>query len=222
MAQHPELVLHPIVGLERFGTCLALPPVGHFFRHLLVSRVRKAPHFYLSHGTFPLYEASNDFNQNYSRRIVDPLTRHLGGYRLDNPDLLAVLDRATPVGLNILRAVTTPDDMARYIATESWNLADLQVGTLWAEAAAGRFGSALDCTRERLAWFRRYPSPETEARMQLPDRQGLVRLEAALAQGPEAVLALLREIEARNVAMLKLERYWQPAPFPFEVTGVTS
>lgn len=57
--------------------------------------------------------------------------------------------------------------------------------------------------------------------MRLPDRQGLVRRAAALEQGPESVLALLREIEARNVAMLKLEQHWRPTPFQFEAS-VTS
>jgi hypothetical protein len=43
-----------------------------------------------------------------------------------------------------------------------------------------------------------------------------MRLDAALKEGREAVLAVLRDNETRNVEKFKLEKYWQPTPFPFE------
>ena len=47
----------------------------------------------------------------------------------------------------------------------------------------------------------------------------MLEFETALKAGPAAVASLLHENERSTVALLKLEKYWQPTPFPFELAG---
>lgn len=212
LAQHPELVLHQDVAKPNDGTTLLLPPVHHHFRYILLGRTRKGSWFHFGCGIQPLYSAEDAFHQSCYDRIPDPGSGHFGGHDTSNPDVYNVIDRATPVGLAKLTAVETPSDLIQFYETVERIGGDPRV---WALSAMGRFDDAQQRLTIILTRFRRSFAPDAPY-WQWQSWKGLVRLETALGQGPSAVLDLLRENERNTVAMLHLEKYWQPTPFPFE------
>jgi hypothetical protein len=215
LSGYPDLVEHSKLFPAKRATCLMVLPVGHYFRYFLLIRSGNDIDFILGQGATPLYETSNDVGQPYYDRIFDPLVRHYGTLRLDNPDLLDVIGRSVPSVVEFLRAVESPDDFSHYLKAHTWSFSRHDLGEAWARAAAGDFAQSLKMVAvqiERFTWN----SPPDDPRLQMEDFQGLLRLDAALKEGKDAVLAVLRENERRNVEKFKLEQYWQPTPFPFE------
>ena len=117
LMRHPVLLPHQDVAKPNDGTFLLLPPVVHHFRYLFLARNKTGPAFSFGCGVQPLYAAEDTFFQGYYDDLPEPATGHLGGFYLDNPDVIDVIDRTTPVGLTTLNAVTTPGNFATFFET---------------------------------------------------------------------------------------------------------
>jgi hypothetical protein len=215
LGEYPDVVLLDTLFNSMRGTCLLLTPVRHYFRYLLLARRGNNQHFEFGHEVTPLYKSINDFSQPYYDRVLDPAVRHIGTFIVDNPELPDVVRRSVPNVVTFLRAVEEPKSFMNYVENHTMSICRYDLGQAWAYAAAGDF--ALSATMvalqiERFTWNTTLDDP----RLQMEDFQGLLRLDAALKEGKDAVLAVLRENERRNVEKFKLEQYWQPTPFPFE------
>ena len=82
------------------------------------------------------------------------------------------------------------------------------------DAALGRFESSL----AHLEVMRANPKFFREGREDLHDK--LMAMAAALETGDrKRISAFLHECEAYTVKQLKLEKLWQPSPFPIELEG---
>jgi hypothetical protein len=217
LMKNPNLVLHQVVAKPNDGTTLICMPVEHHFRFILLGRVRRGEIFNFGCGVQPLYAAENSFHQSYYDRIADPETRHVGGFSTDNPDVFEVLDRAIPVALERLSKVKSPNDFLSFHRRVERLGGE---GPLWAMVASQQWTEASDIVQKAFARWRQRIAPDNEHWLRHSTTQ-LVKLDQALQTSPAAVLELLRENERNTVAMLKLEKYWQATPFPFELAGKT-
>lgn len=214
LARYDRLREHQIVPAKQ-GSLLLLPPVQHCCRYLFLAKRSAPKSFRFGNSVFLLFEAADSLHQTFAHDLPDPGTGHRGGFVLDNPDLPGVIDRAMELGLEEIEAIETLATCRDYIERVAAGSSPLANGKIWLAAGLGDFDGARKSAAAKIALIER-SSPEVQNSVQSTQ---IFRLQRSLNEGPEAVLAVLRENERRNVSMLRLEEYWQPTPFPFEVAG---
>lgn len=214
LARYDRLREHQIVPAKQ-GSLLLLPPVQHCCRYLFLAKRSAPKSFRLGNSVFLLFEAADSLHQSFAHDLPDPSTGHRGGFVLDSPDLPGIIDRATDFGIREIQAVENLATCRDYIDRVAAGSGPLANGKIWLAAALGDFDGARKLVKAKIDAF---GSATTVQRTSFDVTQ-VQRLQYSLDESPGAVLALLRENEQHNVRMLKLEKYWQPTPFPFEVAG---
>ena len=207
LARHPDLVLN--------GRYVHLTPVHHLARGIVIDRTSDKRGFrpvwtvnflfepqdnlYMTYG-FGLYPAGND------------------GWDIDRPGVDAeLLAQIEEKALPRLREIKTIDDFHHFATTAPFFGNTMLVkprNHVYVAAARGDFETA-----EMLCRQLDVPPPwhDDNPRFAEGTRRIVKELGPPVAARDRAAVAtLLREWEAYTAKKLKLEKYWQPTPFPFE------
>jgi hypothetical protein len=201
--------------LALVGRLVVLKPVHHLLRGIFICSSSIPDEFMPTWAVIFPFEPRDSFSFNWGDRLYKP-----------SPGFWDVKDPATPeemcarieqVALPILRPIQTIDDFVAFASKERfpYNYLDLDKHRkVYVDVARGDFESARELCAEaidgavttKVEWLRE--AFERIAKTICPllaanDRVGLAKL--------------LHDIEAQSVKNLKLEKLWEPTPFPLEL-----
>lgn len=224
LRSHPDLVLH-----RRW---LIRPPVRSAIIGLYIDRTSSPETSRMALSVMPASRFQHPYALGYEKpftvRDAHDLPRcgdagagggvvrpriHQDMFAPDFPDLLLANFNAKV--LPFLDAIQEFDAILGWLAT--FRAPESQVGAIelidaWIAAMAGDFAGAayeLSSLLERMG-----PPPEGPAGVGRRLQADILR---SLRTGNRAAIAaFLHDLELQTIAAYGLERYWQPAPFPFE------
>ena len=209
----PLLGRHADIALV--GRLVVVTPVDHLVRGVLVSRTRGKSGFRPVWAVIWLFEPADFFFMNFG---FDLGQNPYIDWDIERPDVGADLQaQIEDVALPRLRAIKTIEDFYQFATTAPFFFGNLQndfLHRVYVETARGNFAEAEKiCTR-----FATPPTGYENDRRYDEDVHRIAKIlgPPIAARDRAAVAALLREWEAYTVRKLKLEKYWQPTPFPFE------
>lgn len=208
--------------LALVGRLVVVKPVHHILRGVCIDRSSIPDEFMPTWAVVFLFEPEASFSFNWGNRLYNPSP---GFWDVKNPatseEMCARIER---VALPILRPIQTIDDFVAF-TTSKERFPHEYLGPdihrkIYVDVARGDFESArhictraIDAKTSKVAWVR-----------EVFDRI-LKTLCPLLAANDRAGLAkLLHDIEAQSAKGLKLEKLWEPTPFPLELqqTGATA
>jgi hypothetical protein len=218
-----KILLQHDTRLRQRGHWIFIVPIEHITVGFLFGGSSDKTGFYLTSMLSPNFDTRFKWSAGLGDRIMKP--GHPGGFiQFDDPQIRdklidayeAIVQPWVPLNASFTKFV-------EYLGTQgeelSWYPSDA-----YCTAAAGDFDTArllLDKTiadKSKPIWD--YPSPGTRGKPELmpphPRLPALKELRACLDQGPRAVADHLRANELICVQTKRIEKYWQPTPFPFE------
>jgi len=193
------------------GRWLVLKPVGHYLRGVYFDRSRWRGSLIPIAMVLPLYQYPPE------RRIVagHELRREKKCWDLREVGGEAELCEALEVrALPIVANVNTPDAFLSHLKTLR-NWLALTLGTALVHAIKGEFDKAEPLLLELFTKLCRKDIDHWDS----PLEPYLRLLVGKLRQRPADLIGILHEWEAGQVKLMKLEKYWQPSPFPCEIAG---
>ncbi len=219
----PLLQANP--DLVRTKRLIALKPIRHLFRGLFLDRSSTKGAFFIQWFTMALCEPNIIIHFNFGARVY---SGGRGLWRYDDPEVPQLLkSQVEAIALPKLKPIETIEDFYHLTRVgehfddrpESGgsSLKGRELKRIIIEAAMGDFETA-DITSARLLKVPNYWSTEPFVRPNYElVSQKLCPLIAARDRA--GIGALLREWEESSVKKLKLEKYWEPSPFPVEMEG---
>jgi hypothetical protein len=194
LQRNPDLTL--------VGRLVVMKPVHHILRGVLISRSLDPKSFVPNWSAVFLFEPNARFHLFWG-------TRMRGIWDLGVPDLPEKLaDAIEREALPVLRSIITIDDFVGF-ARGAWTedlkpYVDVARGDLEAAQSMCDFFASLNgcfgLSQDEFEHIVQNLCPLIAAN----DRRGLART--------------LRKYEAESVKRLKLEKFWEPTPFPIEMT----
>lgn len=201
--------------LALVGRLVVLKPVHHILRGVYIDRSSIPDEFMPTWAVVFLFKPEASFSFNWGGRLYNPSP---GFWDVKNPatpeEMCAAIER---VALPILRPIQTIDDFVAFTSKERFPHGCLErdkLRKIYVDVARGDFESAREfcpeavdgATTAKIEWIRE--TLERIAKTICPllaanDRAGLTQL--------------LRDCESSSVTSLKLEKYWEPTPFPLEL-----
>ena len=201
--------------LALVGRLVVLKPVHHILRGVYIDRSSIPDEFMPTWAVIFLFEPQASFSFNWGGRLYNPSP---GFWDVKNPATPEEISaRIEQVALPILRPIQTIDDFVAFASKERFphDCLDLfKDRKVYVDVARGDFESAREhCARAidaaetaKIDWVREVSGRIAKTLCPLlaaNDRAGLTRL--------------LHDIEAQSVKDLKLEKLWEPTPFPLEL-----
>lgn len=208
LARNPDLVFH-----KRF---LFLKPIHHIARFVLLDGTSGEGDFMPRAGCVPLFEKREHIILNHAPRVRRPRAAFLWCVfdQGITDDLIEALETNV---LDRLRAIQSTEDFIAFTEIDRSllkpSIRDFYLRMVTINAASGKFDEALAYC-ELLA--------SGKARECIPSFANAVALVIdelwpALKTGnPKKVAAVLHGWEEYTVKANKLEKYWEPTPFPIE------
>jgi hypothetical protein len=209
----PLLQRNPDLAL--IGRMIVIRPVHHFLRGVYVDRSLD-PDAFVPTGTINiLFERQTDIGFSWGERIY----RLGGSWKINDPDLsVAICEAIESQALPVFRPITTIDDFVRFTSKERFpheylDLYDLT--KVLVDVARGDLEAAYSICE--------YLRTDGARRRYLPDMQDMYQravqeLCPLVAADDRVGLAkLLHSYEAESVKNLKIEKHWEPTPFPIEI-----
>ena len=214
-AVQPLLQRNPDLALV--GRLVVLKPVHHIVRGVYIDRSSIPDEFMPTWAVNFLFEPWASFTLSWGGRLYKPGP---GFWDVKNPatpeEMCAKIER---VALPILRPIQTIDDLVAFASKERFPYQYLDLDKhrkIYFDVARGDYESARDLcgvaidgadpAKTKVEWLRE--AFERIAKTICP----------LLAANDRAGLAtLLHDIEAQSVKNLKLEKLWEPTPFPLEL-----
>jgi hypothetical protein len=213
-------LLKPILArhedLRLAGKLLVLSPVNHLARGVYIGRTSRADHFSPVMAINCLFEPKSRFAPTYGADIY-PKQKGLWLFSRHNIDE-EIADRIGETALSKLRAVETIEDFLHYGLKGRFFASTLEYSHLrkvYIYLALGYLQAAQEIlqqfSKESEYWVKMTHTPE-----HFTELMDIVR-PMVQAQDKAGIATKLHEWEAYTVKELKLEKYWQPTPFPIEM-----
>lgn len=176
------------------GRLLVIRPVRHIVRGALFEKINGRFPFGIWRFMCPLFNVGGEHTiQRDSLRVWEP---HF------EPLLMDVL--ASEI-FDSVGQITSIDDFAAELTDRDWK----PITRTWAFLLSG--------PRERAAAYVNHIESRDPNNFQW--KPWYKKLRAYVARDPEDLCAEFRADEARGVKELKLERHWEPSPFPIELAA---
>jgi hypothetical protein len=205
--------------LAWIGRQIYLRPARHFARTILIDRLLDPVGFRPQWAVAHLFECRTTFPLAWGEWLSKKSEKMPGSWRIYDPHVSAQLTETIESdALPILRAMRTLEDYLTYVAGSSsrhqlyeWATAKIVLDVALGDLEAAR----LLCAQNLASWSRERPHHSESKKTEL---RKLCELCALLQCDNRAGLArLLHEWEAQSVKNLKIERIWEPTPFPLEL-----
>ncbi|WP_341987225.1 hypothetical protein [Azorhizobium sp. AG788] len=218
-AKQVQALMKPLVerhsDLAIVGRYVFLHPIQHFVRGIYIDRSLDKDAFDPDWGVTMLFRPGNSLATAWETYISAP---KVGVWNINRPttqqDMIRQIeDNALPV----LRQITTMDEFVAFASDErfpgrSWKAWSLT--RLIFQAALGDLDAAR-ATCDKLSELRYIPRDTASREIHLTIIEGLAPL---LERNDRTAIGnLLRAWEAARVKKHKMEKYWQPTPFPLEL-----
>lgn len=210
----PLLARNP--DLSAVGHRVVLRPLDHLIRSISLMRTRTAESFIPVWSINALCQPRSFCPYQIESEIK--LDRY-GGWQIDSSEMGAEFaDCVEKQALPHLRGVRSLEDMYEACAAiqwSNWGAYAAPLSRMYVDAATGRFDEAI-------AFIERFKERSSEwSKMTItPEHFSVLTdvLQPALRhRHNKVVAALFRDWEGFTVRQLKLEKLWQPTPFPFEI-----
>jgi hypothetical protein len=212
-------VMQPLLqrnsDLALVGRIVVIKPVHHILRGIYIDRSSDPLLFVPTWAVIFLFEPSQSLSYNWGQRVY----RRPGPWEISDPDLPnrmaeAIEEQALP----LLRPVQSIDDFVRFTTRERFPrtpldfyelrkvFVDIAQGDLDAARSICKFLMTDRGKRKHLPRMQEEYDRITQSlwpRVEANDRRGLARL--------------LLEFEAGSAKDMKLDKIWEPTPFPIEL-----
>ncbi len=198
------------------GRLVVVRPVHHVVRGIFIGQTRTTNTVRPIWAANCLFDPLYSFHFTYGYEINPKNTRH---WDIDHADFeLDIADCIEEMALPRLRALRTVEDYYTHTMKGPFfyrTLDDDPLTKIYVDAARGDFEAA-DVFRRKLEanparWSNDTRKPEDFSLL-------MQRLCPLIASRDRAgIAALLHEVERQSVQRLKLEKIWQPSPFPIEM-----
>lgn len=206
LKRNPDLVL--------VGRLVVIKPVHHILHGVYIDRSIDRLTFVPTWSVIFMFEPRKDFGYRWGARVCGPS----GGWNITDPDLPALMCEAIESeALPPMRSIKTLDDFVRFTSKERFpdTYLDLyEMSKVFVDVARGDLKVARSICE--------YMATDEAQRRYLPDMQERYdrvtkELCPLIAANDRPGLAqLLHSYEAQSVKNLKLEKFWEPTPFPIE------
>jgi hypothetical protein len=215
-AVQPLLQRNPDLALV--GRLVVIKPVHHILRGISVGRSLDPLLFVPTWAVVFLFEPRESFSYNWGQRIYRPPPGP-GVWDITDPRTPATMcEEIERIALPLLRPIRTIDDFVAFTSKERFRDTYLDLyeeRRIFVDVARGD----LDAARAICAYFatdramRRYGALMEEEY----DRITKTLCPLIAANDRSGLVRLLRGWEAHSVKRLKLEKLWEPTPFPLEL-----
>jgi hypothetical protein len=209
----PLLLRNPDLALV--GRLVIIKPVQHILCGINIGRSLDALKFVPTWSVIVLSEPQKNFGYLWGARVRGAS----GNWKLTDPDIAANMCEAIEQEALIpMRAVRTFDDFIKLASKERFPVQhlDLHAATrIFVDIARGDLDAA-----QAICRYFRTDEGRAEYLPYLQEEYDRVTQELCplVATKDRAGLAkLLHSYEAQSVKNLKLEKYWEPTPFPIEL-----
>ena len=207
LQRNPDLAL--------VGRLVIVKPVHHILRGISIGRSLGPKLFVPSWATVFLFESHTDFHLSWGERVYGP-----GAWDIDDiPNLPETMcDAIEKQALSFLRPIQTIDDFVAFASKERFPLTYLDLHErhkIFVDVARGDLDAARSICE--------YMATERAKRRYLPDMAEeydciTKELCPLIAKGDRPGLAkLLHRYEESSARSLKVEKFWEPTPFPIEL-----
>lgn len=210
----PLLQRNPDLALV--GRAVVIKPIRHILRGIYIDRSLGRHSFTPRWAVVFLFEPGAHLSFNWGGQLY---SKSLGPWDITNPDApTALCQEVEQIALPLLRPVETIDDFVAFTSKERFRdtyLDFYEERKIFVDVARGD----LDAARAICAYFatdrakRRYASGMEEEY----DRIANTLCPLITANNRFGLVRLLRDWEAHSVKRLKLDKLWEPTPFPLEL-----
>jgi hypothetical protein len=215
-------VVQPLLQRNRdlalVGRMIVVKPIHHILRGIYVDRSLHPGLFVPTWAVIFLFEPRKSLSYNWGERVYDPTGNvwDIGDHD-DLPTKMyeAIEEQALP----LLRPINTIDDLIGFTTKERFRHTHLNLyehRKIFVDIARGNFDSARSICE--------YMATDQAKRKYLPLKMDeeyeriTKKLCPLIAKNDRAGLArLLHKYEEGSVRAMKLEKYWEPTPFPIEL-----
>ena len=215
--QAVQPLLQRNTDLELVGRLVIIKPVQHILCGINIGRSLDPLKFVPTWSVLLLSEPHKNFGYLWGAKVSGPR----GNWKISDPDLpVAMCQAIEQEALIPMRAVKTFDDFINFASKERFPvkhldlypatkiLVDIARGDLIAAAAICQHLKTNEGRAEYMPYLREEYDRVVEELCPLVtagDRAGLAKL--------------LHSYEAQSVKNLKIEKYWEPTPFPIELAS---
>jgi hypothetical protein len=214
-AVRPLLDRNPDLALV--GRMVVIKPIHHILRGIIFGRAIYAEQFDPNWAMTFLFEPSESISTNWGERVYD----RRGTWKFtDHDDLPAEMYKAIEEqALPLLRPIKTIDDFAGIATKERFRHTHLSLyehRKIFVDIALGDLDSAGSICE--------YMATDRAKRRYIPmkmdeeyDRITKELCPLVAANDRPGLARLLHKYEEGSVRAMKLEKYWEPTPFPIEL-----
>ena len=211
-AVQPLLQRNPDLALV--GRLLVIKPVHHILHGVDVDRSLDPKLFVPTWSVIFLFEPREHFGYRWGERVYHPS----GIWDVTDPDLPALMCEAIEnQALHPMRSIKTIDDFVRFTSKERFpdtHLDLYELTKIFVDVARGHLAAARSgCDYLTTDRARRWYLPDMQERY---DRVMQELCPLIAANDRTGLARLLHSYEAQSVKNLKLEKFWEPTPFPIE------
>lgn len=202
--------------LALVGRLVLIKPVHHILRGIFIDRSFDPDLFVPTWAVVFLFEPHCSFSFNWGERVYN---RARGVWDVNDPEIPATLCEAIEeVVLPLLRPVKTIDDFVAFTTKERFRYTYLdfyELRKVFVDVARGDLAAARSICE--------FLATDRARRKHLPmmqeeyDRITKALCPCVAAGDRPGLVQLLRDWEAESARMLKLDRVWEPTPFPLEL-----
>jgi hypothetical protein len=222
-AQAGKILLENDPRFRQRGWWIFAVPVRHFTIGFLFNGSSDKTGFYLTSMLAPNFDTRFEMSVGLGDRIMRPANP--GGFvHFDDPQIRdKLIDAYETIVRPWVQLNASFTKFVEYLGTQgeelNWYLSDA-----YCTAANGDFDTARQLLDKKIAeWCQPrwdYPISGTRGKPKLMAPHPLIpewqEFRACLDQGPNAVADHLRANELICAQSRRIEKYWQPTPFPFE------
>jgi hypothetical protein len=213
-AVRPLLDRNPDLALV--GRLILIKPVNHLLRGVYFARSADPNAFTPTWLVVPMFRYGADVVFNWGKRLYN--ASH-GPWDIRNPGTPQVMcEDIERHALPLVQSIQTIDNFAGFASEERFGAMGLD-NHLFAKIVVDVARGDLDAARDICAhFFREIPfKPWYDGK----DDDGIMPvLRPLLAANDRAGLArVLHQWEADSIKACKLDKFWEPTPFPFELEG---
>lgn len=211
-AVQPLLQRNPDLALV--GRLVVVKPLHHIHRGIYIDRSGDPGLFVPTWAVNPLFEPGATFGYTWGDRIYRPRPDRRP-WDVNDPAISTILcEQIEQVALPLLRPVQSIDDFVAFASKERFQTQYLDLfpsRKIYVDIARGDFDSAREAYEFLAARGGDPLGPKAF------DRMTKTLFPLIAAKDRPALAQMLREFELAGVKRDKLEKCWEPTPFPLEL-----
>ena len=215
-AVQPLLQRNPDLALVR--RFVVVKPVNHILRAICIDRSLDADLFVPTWFVMLMFKPSDSVDLSWGERMYRPAP---GRWNITDPQVSPLMcEEIERVALPLLRKVQSIDDLVKFASRrrfKDYYLDLYEQKKIYVDVARGDLGSA-----RNLCALIVETAKASQIGWEREDSDKIAKtLGPLLATNDQAGLAqVLRDCEAYSARKLKLEKLWEPTPFPIELQAL--